>query len=139
MGREEDDVENLPVKAVEKGLDAPSMVWLYGAPGRPELRLVQECGSADGSELNATMLGDLKRLGICEAVAYHAGFDKYWKMPAQESLVRMPALYHVACLPVHRMRVTTKLVRTGEAQGLWLHVRVRTAQEVQAAEEVPTL
>lgn len=113
------------------------MVWLYAAPGRPELRLVQDCGLADGAELNPTMVQDLRRFGLCESVAYHAGYDKYWKMPSQESLVRMPALYHVAGLPVHRMRVTTKLVRAGEAQGLWLHVRVRTAQEVQADEGVP--
>ena len=138
MGRDDDkEGKELPHKVVEKGLDSPSMIWLYVAPGSQQLRLVQECGSSEGTEMNATMVADLHRLGLCEGVTYHAGFDQYWKMPSHESLVRMPGVYHVEGVAVHRMRVHTKLVRTGEAQGLWLHVRVRTAHEVQAATEVP--
>lgn len=130
MGREGAQPQ-APV-AVEKGLDSPALIWLYVQPTTQRLQLVSDLGVAQGEDLNARMTTDLLRAGLCEAVAYHAGYDEYWKMPAQEAILRTPSLFDIQTLPLNRIKLETRLVKQGEPRGFWMHVRMRTAEELRA-------
>lgn len=134
MGKDEEDAA-APVE--EPGFEEPSEIWLYLAPTSQLLRWVPELGVAEGRDLTTRMNAQLQRLGWCEEVSYHAGYDQYWKMPSQESIVRMPGLYGIAMPLANRVKVTTQLVRQGEPRGFWMHVRVRAAGELPAAAEEP--
>lgn len=132
MGREGGASAPEPAVA-EKGLQGPAMIWLHVQPATQRLLLVPDLGVDDGQELTARMQADLRRAGLCEQVAYHAGYDQYWKMPAQEAILRTPALYEIPTPPLNRLKVETRLVKQGEARGFWMHVRIRGAQELEAA------
>lgn len=132
MGRQQAEVVQ-PV--VEKGLPvAPALLWVHIQPATQRLLLVPELGVAEGQEFNATMLADLQRAGWCEEVAYHAGYDQYWKMPTQEAILRTPALYNIPTPLMNRMQLQTKLVKQGEPRGFWMRVRVRASEELLASE-----
>lgn len=135
MGRDPDAV--VPVPAAPKGLDSGTTIWVHVKPNNQHLVLVPELGVAEGEEFSQLMLDDLARLGLCHEVAFQAGYDQYWKMPTQESLLRMPALYGIEMLPFNRVKLTTKLVRQGEPRGLWLHVRVRDVSELPVPDDEP--
>ena len=126
-----DDAHAEPEKPVEKGLiGGPSLIWLHVQPTTQRLVLVPELGVAEGEELNGQMTADLHRVGWCEEVAYHAGYDQYWKMPTQEAILRMPTLHSVEVLPMKQMKLTTQLVKPGEARGFWMRVRLREESEL---------
>lgn len=126
-----DDAHAEPEKPVEKGLiGGPSLIWLHVQPTTQRLVLVPELGVAEGEELNGQMTADLHRVGWCEEVAYHAGYDQYWKMPSQEAILRTPSLYEIPTPLLNRMKLETRLVKQGEPRGFWMHVRVRTEDEL---------
>lgn len=132
MGRQQAEVVQ-PV--VEKGLPAaPVQLWVHIQPATQRLILVPDLGVAEGEEFNATMLADLQRAGWCEEVAYHAGYDQYWKMPSQEAILRTPSLYSIPTPLMNRMKLQTKLVKQGEPRGFWMHVRLRAKEELLAPE-----
>lgn len=134
MGR--DGVKSAePAAPVEKGLDAGSEIWLHIQPTSQRLLLVPSLGEDAGVELNPTQMADLMRAGWCEEVAYHAGYDQYWKMPSQEAILRTPSLYHIPTPLLNRMKLETRLVKQGEARGFWMRVRIRTPQEMPAVDE----
>lgn len=134
MGREGAKSEPEPV--VEKGFDAPCMIWLHVQPTTQRLLLVSDLGVADGHELNGQMSADLQRAGLCEEVAYHAGYDQYWKMPSQEAILRTPSLFSIPTPLLHKIKLETRLVKQGEPRGFWMHVRIRATQELQAQPSV---
>jgi len=134
MGREGGVSTSTPA-VVEKGLEGPAMIWLHVQPATQRLLLVPDLGADAGQELTARMQADLRRAGICEQVAYHAGYDQYWKMPTHDAILRTPSLYEIPTLPLNRLKVETRLVKQGEARGCWMHVRIRDAQELEAAED----
>ena len=129
MGRDGEEPQVDPA-AEDKGFEGPAMIWLHVQPTTQRLLLVPELGVAEGDELTAKMLADLHRAGLCEEVAYHAGYDQYWKMPSQDAIVRTPSLFEIPTLPLSRMKVETRLVKQGEARGFWMHVRIRAADEL---------
>lgn len=133
MGR--DGAESQAEPVVEKGFDGPSMIWLHVQPATQRLLLVSDLGVAVGEELTGRMHSDLRRAGLCEEVAYHAGYDQYWKMPTQESILRTPSLFEIQTPPLNRVKLETRLVKQGEPRGFWMHVRIRSADELQAAPE----
>lgn len=135
MGR--DGVASSPeaVAPVEKGLAAGSMIWLHVQPATQRLLLVPDLGEAQGEELTAKMNADLRRAGVCEEVAYHAGYDQYWKMPTQEAILRTPSLYEIPTLLLNRMKLETRLVKQGEPRGFWMRVRIRADDELHADAE----
>lgn len=138
MGRDGVESGDLPTAAaapVEAGLEQGAEIWVYIQPATQRLLLVPELGVAEGKEFTPKMMADLKRLGWCEAVAYHAGYDQYWKMPSQEAILRTPSLHHIPTPLLNRMRLETKLVKQGEPRGFWMHVRVRTPEELPEQEE----
>lgn len=137
MGRE--GAKNAePEAVVEKGLEPGCVIWLHVQPASQNLLLVSELGEAGGTELNPTQTADLQRAGWCEEVAYHAGYDQYWKMPSQEAILRTPSLYRIPTPLMNRMKLETKLVKQGEPRGFWMRVRIRTPQEMPL-EEGPRL
>jgi hypothetical protein len=117
-------------KPVEKGLSGPGEVWVFVCPNTQRLILVPRLGAAQGEVLTQHMLSDLQRIGLCEEVSYHAGYDQYWKMPTQEAILRMPTLHSVEVLPMKQMKLTTQLVKPGEARGFWMRVRLREESEL---------
>lgn len=133
MGREGAESASEPV-VVEKGFEGPSMIWLHVQPTTQRLLLVPELGVAQGEELTTKMQADLRRAGLCEEVAYHAGYDQYWKMPAQEAILRTPSLFDIPTPLLNRIKLETRLVKQGEPRGFWMHVRIRSAQELQGSE-----
>ncbi len=133
MGR--DGAESQAEPVAEKGFDGPSMIWLHVQPATQRLLLVSDLGVAVGEELTGRMHADLRRAGLCEEVAYHAGYDQYWKMPTQESILRTPSLFEIQTPPLNRVKLETRLVKQGEPRGFWMHVRIRSADELQAAPE----
>lgn len=130
MGREGTQAQAEPV--VEKGFEGPSKIWLYVQPTTQHLLLVTDLGAAHGEELTSRMTADLLRAGLCEEVAYHAGYDQYWKMPSQEAILRTPALFNIQTPPINRIKLETRLVKPGEPRGFWMRVRIRAADELQA-------
>lgn len=131
MGR--DGVEsssNAAPVMVEKGLDAGSEIWLHVQPATQRLLLVAELGVAVGEELTAKMYGDLRRAGLCQEVAYHAGYDQYWKMPTQEAILRTPSLFEIPTPLLNRIKLETRLVKQGEPRGFWMRVRIRPDSEL---------
>ncbi|WP_370681265.1 hypothetical protein [Comamonas sp. GB3 AK4-5] len=120
-------------KPVEQGLQAPGEVWIYVCPNTQRVIKVEALGQAQGEVLTARMMADLQRTGICEEVSYHAGYDQYWKMPSQEAIFRMPTLHGVEVPPLKRLKLSTKLVKPGEARGFWMRVRLRTDAELPQA------
>ncbi|ANY63284.1 hypothetical protein MA05_15875 [Comamonas aquatica] len=137
MGRDGLADESEPA-VVEKGLEhAPAEFWVHIQPATQRLLLVPDLGVAEGEEFTARMMADLQRAGWCEEVAYHAGYDQYWKMPSQESILRAPSLYHIPTPLLNRMKMETKLVKQGEPRGFWLRVRMRSAEELSAGGEHP--
>jgi len=119
----------------EKGLDAPGEVWVFVCPSTQRLMLVPDLGVAQGEVLSGRMLADLQRVGLCEEVSYHAGYDQYWKMPTQEAILRMPALHNVQTPMINRVKLSTKLVKPGEARGFWMRVRLREESELPQAQD----
>lgn len=137
MGREGAESPQAAV-VVEKGLPGPAMVWVHVQPASQHLLLVSDLGVAEGEELTAKMSADLRRAGLCEEVAYHAGYDQYWKMPSQEAILRTPSLYEIPTPPLNRIKLETRLVKQGEPRGFWMRVRIRAADELQEVPE-PTV
>lgn len=133
MGREGAEAPAEPV--VEKGLEPATLIWLYVQPTTQRLLLVEELGQATGEELTPKMTSDLVRAGLCEEVAYHAGYDQYWKMPSQEAILRTPSLFHIPTPPLNRIKLETRLVKQGEPRGFWMHVRIRAADELPVEPE----
>lgn len=137
MGR--DGAESTPEAVViEKGLPGPAMIWLHVQPATQRLLLVPELGVAEGEELTPKMMADLQRAGLCEEVAYHAGYDQYWKMPSQEAILRTPSLYDIPAPPINRVKLETRLVKQGEPRGFWMRVRIRAEDELPEIAE-PTV
>lgn len=135
MGKDESQAmrraeRDTPAAPVEKGLTAPGALWVFVCPNTQRLIQVSGLGVAQGEVLTHRMLEDLQRIGLCEEVSYHAGYDQYWKMPAQDAILRMPTLHGVEVLPAKRMQLSTKLVKAGEARGFWMRVRLREAEEL---------
>lgn len=129
MGRE--GAESQPeAQVVEKGLPGPAMIWLHVQPATQRLLLVPDLGVAEGEELTPKMTADLHRAGLCEEVAYHAGYDQYWKMPSQEAILRTPSLYEIPTPLLNRIKLETRLVKQGEPRGFWMRVRIRTEEEL---------
>lgn len=132
MGREQTEA---PAAApVVKGLTAPGTIWVHIQPITQRLLVVPDLGVATGEEFNQVMLQDLQRIGWCDEVAYHAGYDQYWKMPSQEAILRMPSLYNIPTPLMNRMKLETKLVKQGEPRGFWMRVHLRTQEELLASE-----
>ena len=121
---------------VEKGLEGPGEVWVYVCPNTQRLSIVPALGVAEGELLSHRMLTDLQRIGFCEEVSYHAGYDQYWKMPTQTAILRMPSLHGVPTPLLNRIKLTTQLVKPGEPRGFWMRVRLRDAAELAAAAPV---
>lgn len=130
MRRSERAMQEEPV---EQGLQVPGEVWIYVCPNTQRVIKVAALGEAQGEVLTARMMADLQRTGLCEEVSYHAGFDQYWKMPSQESIFRMPTLYGVEVDPHNRPKISTQLVKSGEARGFWMRVRLRDDTELPQA------
>lgn len=130
MGRVQAEV---PAAPVVKRLEAPSMIWVHIQPITQRLLLVPELGVAKGEDFTGLMMEDLQRAGWCEEVAYHAGYDQYWKMPTQEAILRMPALYNIPMPLLNRVKLSSKLVKQGEPRGFWMRVRIRSAEELAEA------
>lgn len=120
----------VPQKPVERGFEAPGQVWIFVCPNTQRLIEVSSLGVSQGEVLTYQMLDDLQRIGICEEVSYHAGYDQYWKMPSQDAILRMPGQHGVEVLPMKRIKMSTQLVKPGEARGFWMHVRLREASEL---------
>ena len=129
MGRDGEESTGEPA-APEKGFEGPAMIWLHVHAATQRLLLVPELGVAAGEELTGTMTAGLRRAGWCEEVAYHAGYDEYWKMPSQEAILRTPSLFDIPTPPFNRMKLETRLVKQGEPRGFWMHVRIRAADEL---------
>ena len=127
MGREQAEV---PAAPVVKGLNAPGMIWVHIQPETQRLLLVPGLGVGKGEEFNQTMMQDLQRVGWCEEVAYHAGYDQYWKMPTQEAILRMPAIFNIPMPLLNRIKLSSKLVKQGEPRGFWMRVRLRSNEEL---------
>lgn len=128
MGREQAEEAAAPVV---KRLNVPGMIWVHIQPVTQRLLLVSELGVAKGEDFTQSMLDDLQRAGWCEEVAYHASYDQYWKMPTQEAILRMPALYNIPMPLLNRIKLSSKLVKQGEARGFWMRVRMRAEDELQ--------
>lgn len=134
MGR--DGAESSSQKAapvVEQGLEGPAMIWLHVQPATQHLLLVPDLGVAEGEEMSAKMLQDLRRAGLCEEVAYHASYDQYWKMPSQEAILRTPTLFDIPTPFLNRVKLETRLVKQGEPRGFWMRVKIRPASELDTA------
>lgn len=129
MGREQAEVA-VPAAPVVKRLNAPDTIWVHIQPVTQRLLLVPELGVAKGESFTQQMLEDLQHAGWCEEVAYHAGYDQYWKMPSQESILRMPSLYQIPTPLLNRIKLSTQLVKQGEPRGFWMRVRMRTEEEI---------
>ena len=131
MGRDgaESSRHAAPV-VVEKGLDAGREIWLHVQPTTQRLLLVPELGLDMGEELTSKMSSDLRRAGLCEEVAYHAGYDQYWKMPSQEAILRTPSLFEIPTPLLNRIKLETRLVKQGEPRGFWMRVRIRPDSEL---------
>ena len=127
MGREQAEA---PAAPVVKHLEAGSMIWVHIQPITQRLLLVPELGVAKGEDFTSVMMDDLQRAGWCEEVAYHAGYDQYWKMPTQEAILRMPALYNIPMPLFNRIKLSSKLVKQDEPRGFWMRVRIRSEEEV---------
>ena len=132
MGRDgaEDSPNAASAAPVEKGLDAGREIWLHVQPATQHLLLVPELGVAAGEDLTPKMHADLRRAGMCEEVAYHAGYDQYWKMPTQEAILRTPSLFEIPTPPLNRIKLETRLVKQGEPRGFWIRVRIRPDSEL---------
>ena len=137
MGREGETSAGSEV-VVEQGLVPGSVIWLHIQPTSQRLLLVPDLGIALGTELNATQSADLLRAGWCEEVAYHAGYDQYWKMPSQEAILRTPSLYQIPTPLLNRVKLETRLVKQGEPRGFWMRVRIRQPEELPVNEEPQT-
>ena len=119
-----------PIKPIERGFEGPGQVWIFVCPNTQRLLEVPNLGASQGEVLTYKMLDDLRRIGICEEVSYHAGYDQYWKMPSQDAIFRMPGQHGVEVLPMKRIQMSTQLVKAGEARGFWMRVRLREASEL---------
>lgn len=135
MGREGVEARQTAPVVEEKGFDGPSEVWLHVQPATQRLLLVPELGIGAGEELTPKMMQDLQRKGLCDAVAYHAGYEQYWKMPSQEAILRTPSLYSIETPLPHKVKLDTRLVKQDEARGFWMHVRIRGEEELQHLQE----
>lgn len=135
MGREGVEAHQTAPVVEEKGFDGPSEVWLHVQSATQRLLLVPELGIGTGEELTPKMMQDLQRKGLCDAVAYHAGYEQYWKMPSQEAILRTPSLYSIETPLPHKVKLDTRLVKQDEARGFWMHVRIRGEEELQHLQE----
>ena len=134
MGRQEDDyTDQMPSASAQA--DASRELWLHIPPTTQTLMVVPGLGQAGGSELSAEMRAEVERCGLCEEVAYHAGFDQYWKMPAHSAILAMPKHYNIAMPQAHRVKIISKLVKADQPKGFWLHVRLRSDEEMALASE----
>lgn len=122
-----------PERVVERGLEAPGEIWVFVCPTTQRLSIVPALGVAEGELMSNRMLSDLQRIGFCEEVSYHAGYDQYWKMPTQTAILRMPSLHGVPTPLLNRIKLSTQLVKPGEPRGFWMRVRLREASELSAA------
>lgn len=128
MGREGDNYEartpGQPAEAEQRHL------WLHIPPNTQTMMIVAGLGQAGGTEIKTDQRAEIERIGLCEEVAYHASFDQYWKMPTQEALLAMPKHYNIPMPMAHRVKVISKLVKANEPKGFWLHVRLRSEEEM---------
>lgn len=131
MGREDESSSAAAVPVPEPGLSAPAQLWLYICPNSQRLLLVSAMGEIEGQELSVRMQSDLRRAGLCEGLAYRAGYDQYWKMPSHDAMLRMPAIHHLEMLPPNQVKLSTQLVKPGEAKGCWMRVRMREVHELR--------
>ena len=114
-----------------EGFGDAAEIWLHIPPNTQTLIWVEGLGQSEGKEINTVQRADIERVGWCEEVAYHAGYDQYWKMPSQEAILRTPSLYEIPTPLLNRIKLETRLVKQGEPRGFWMHVRIRSAQELQ--------
>lgn len=134
MGRPEDDQQ--VGSSGQAGRAAPVReLWLHIPANTQTLIQVPELGAATGTELTTDQRAEIQRCGLCEQVAYHASFDQYWKMPTHGALLAMPKHYNIAMPQAHRVKVISKLVKADQPKGFWLHVRLRSDEEMALASE----
>jgi len=113
-----------------EGFGDVAEVWLHIPPNTQALMLVDGLGVAGGKELNTVQRADIERLGWCEEVAYHAGYDQYWKMPTFGAILSMPKHYRIPMPQANHVKVQSKLVKQGESRGFWMRVRLRSSEEL---------
>ena len=128
MGRDNESL--VPMQA--QSAATLSSYWVFICANTQRLVMVPEMGSAEGEPLSYDQIDEMRSVGISEEVAYQAGYDQYWKMPSQESILRMPKVYGVEIPLLNRMKLTTKLVKGSEPRGFWMHIRLRTPDEMAA-------
>lgn len=133
MGRpeiEEGDVARSTAVHTE-GFGELAEIWLHIPPNTQTLMWVDGMGKTEGKEVSAVQRADIERVGWCDEVAYHAGYDQYWKMPSFGAIMAMPKHYKIPMpLTSNKIQVRSKLVLQGQARGFWMHVRLRSAEEM---------
>lgn len=137
MGRPEDDPSNQAGQAAPVAVDefAPgSQMWLHVPPTSQNLMLVDKLGEGGGRDITTAQRDIVQRAGWCDAVAYHASFDQYWKMPSHGSILNMPKHYGIAMPSQHLVKVRSQLVKADQAKGFWFLVRIRTEEELALEE-----
>ncbi|MFC4621087.1 hypothetical protein ACFO3A_02495 [Comamonas nitrativorans] len=105
-------------------------IWLHIPPNTQSLLLVEALGVATGPEITTQQRTDIERVGWCEEVAYHAGYDQYWKMPTFGAILSMPKHYKIPMPQANHVKVQSKLVKQGESRGFWMRVRLRGSEEL---------
>ncbi len=135
MGRPEDPVPTgTEQKAAPEAFSPGSQVWLHIPPSTQTLVHVPSMGSNEGKEITNAQRDIVLKAGWCEAVAYHASFDQYWKMPSHGSILGMPKHYGIPMPPPHLVKVRSQLVKADQPKGFWFLVRIRLAQELEQQE-----
>lgn len=113
-----------------EGFGDAAEIWLHIPPNTQALIWVEGLGQSEGKEINTVQRADIERVGWCEEVAYHAGYDQYWKMPSFGAIMAMPKHYKIPMpLSSNKVQVRSKLVLKGEARGFWMRVRLRSEEE----------
>lgn len=133
MGRPETEGEGVARSAAvhTEGFGELTEIWLHIPPNTQTLMWVDGLSKTEGKELNTVQRADIERVGWCDEVAYHAGYDQYWKMPSFGAIMAMPKHYRIPMpLTSNKIQVRSKLVLQGEARGFWMHVRLRSDEEV---------
>lgn len=129
MGRPQ-DAADAGAEVLTEGFGKLAQVWLHIPPNTQSLMLVEDLGQAGGKELTAVQRADIERVGWCEQVAYHAGYDQYWKMPTFGAILNMPKHYKIPMPPANQVKVVSKLVKASDPKGFWMFVRLRGSEEL---------
>lgn len=130
MGRPQDEVSTSASAPRTQGFGDRTELWLHIPPTTQTLVVVPGLGQAAGEEITTLQRADLQRHGWCEEVAYYAGSDQYWKMPSHGSIMSMPKHYGIPMPQANRVKIISKLVKPDQAKGFWLHVRLRSEEEL---------